>query len=443
MEFVFTAIGYSLAALFILLLVVDILALAVPILPIRKVPVSYNIRSLTVRWRITLLTSLAFTLVVGLLTVMLAFVEGMDRLTHGSGRPGNVIVLSDGATDELLSNLSYNDSSDVAREPGILRDDKGQPLVSREVYVVVNQPVPSGRRRFVQVRGIEDPEIAGRVHGLELFPGGSWFSEAGVQELPAGAGREPAIQAVLGEGVAHRLGQDYGKERFEVGDLFELGARQWIVVGITKSSGSSFSSEVWAKHQKVGDLFGKQNVFTTIVARTTDADTATEVSRNLTEYKKATLQALPETEYYAKLSEANKQFATVIYFVTVIMAIGGIFGVMNTMFAAVSQRSKDIGVLRILGYARWQILASFLLETLLVALLGGLLGGALGYLTDGWTATSIVSGGQGSGKGVVLKLVVDAKILAIGLFFTLVMGALGGLAPALAAMRLRPLESLR
>jgi ABC-type antimicrobial peptide transport system permease subunit len=113
------------------------------------------------------------------------------------------------------------------------------------------------------------------------------------------------------------------------------------------------------------------------------------------------------------------------------------------MFAAISQRIKDIGVLRILGFASWQILVSFLLESLVIALVGGLLGCALGYLANGWSASSIVGSGQGGGKSVVLKLVVDANTLATGMLLTLVMGGLGGLLPALSAMRLKPLDSLR
>src|SRR5207245_1526475 len=149
-------------------------------------------------------------------------------------------------------------------------------------------------------------------------------------------------------------------------------------------------------------------------------------------------------EYYSRLSQTNRQFLFAIVFVAIIMAVGGVFGVMNTMFAAISQRTKEIGVLRVLGYKRWQILASFLLESLAIALAGGLLGCAVGYLADGWTATSIVQGGQGGGgKSVVLRLVVDHEILMCGLLFTLVMGRLGGLIPALSAMRLRILESLR
>src|SRR5262249_39765961 len=136
------------------------------LLLLNPVPVRYNVRSLMVRWRVTLMTALAFTMVVGLLTVMLAFVNGMMRLTESTGNPGNVLVMSDGATDELFSNLGYADNSDIeygTQSKGrVLRDEAGKPLCSREVYIVVNQPVPPGpgnrpKRRFLQVRGIDDP----------------------------------------------------------------------------------------------------------------------------------------------------------------------------------------------------------------------------------------------------------------------------------------------
>jgi ABC-type antimicrobial peptide transport system permease subunit len=149
-----------------------------------------------------------------------------------------------------------------------------------------------------------------------------------------------------------------------------------------------------------------------------------------------------ETEYYASLSDTNKQFLFAIIFVTVVMSIGGVLGVMNTMFAAVSQRIKDIGVLRLLGYSRRHIVVALLLESLLISLVGGLLGCLLGSFSDGWSATSIVAG-AGMGKSVALKLVVDAKTLATGVVLTLIMGGLGGAVPALSAMRLTPLEALR
>src|SRR6266481_1527045 len=124
-----------------LAVVVGVLLLLVAV---SKVPLSYNVRNLLVRWRVTLLTALAFTLVVSLLTVMLAFVNGMKNLTDASGQPGNIIVLSNGANDEAFSTLNINDTDNLERQPGILREDSGKPMCSREAYIVVNQPVAPG-----------------------------------------------------------------------------------------------------------------------------------------------------------------------------------------------------------------------------------------------------------------------------------------------------------
>ena len=150
-------------------------------------------------------------------------------------------------------------------------------------------------------------------------------------------------------------------------------------------------------------------------------------------FKKESVIARLEKDYYSGLSETSKQFLFAIVFVTAVMAVGGVFGVMNTMFAAISNRIKDIGVLRILGYARWHVLVSFLLESLVIAFLGGLAGCALGSLTDGLSANSMVGNGNGGGKTVVIGLVVDANIWAAGMFLAILMGALGGLLPAISA----------
>ncbi len=417
-----------------------------------KVPLSYNVRNLMVRWKTTIMTALAFTLVVSLMTVMLAFVNGMYQLTEKSGRPGNVIVLADGATDETFSTLSFVDTNDVEQEPNVLKDSAGVAQCSKEVFVIVNQEikVPAGekpRRRFVQVRGVEDPALAGAVHGLALKEGSRWFSEGGVEESPATGDGTPAmvvVQAVLGNGLAGELGNDRPERKpLQVGDTFPLGARTWVVTGILDSTGSVFDSEVWAKRTRVGEDFGKQNTFSSYLIRTAGAKEAKALTADLKNYKKAALNPQIETEYFSKQAETGKQFLVAITVVAVVMAVGGVFGVMNTMFAAISQRTKDIGVLRILGYARWQVLVSFLLESLVIALIGGLLGCAIGYLADGWTARSVVSSGPGGGKSVVLQMVVSPNILMTGLILSLGMGGLGGFLPALSAMRLRALESLR
>ncbi len=287
-----------------------------------------------------------------------------------------------------------------------------------------------------------------------------------MQSVPASeANRSPTlIEAVLGEGVARELANDRTPQQaaaasnprgLDLGETFTLGNRMWIVVGVMQSSGSTFNSEIWAKQSLIAPIFG-QDTFTTLVLRTKDPETAREFKDFLNAksgdsskpgarsiYKKASVAAQVEIEYYASLSDTNNPLLWAIGFVTLVIAIGGAFGVMNTMFAAVSQRIKDIGVLRLLGYSRWEILVSFLLESLLIAMIGGLLGCLVGLLADGWTASSVVSSHQGGGKFVVLKLVVDAHTVAIAILLTLGMGVLAGLVPSLSAMRLRALEALR
>jgi ABC-type antimicrobial peptide transport system permease subunit len=298
-------------------------------------------------------------------------------------------------------------------------------------------------RRFVQVRGLEDPVLSGKVHGLPLHEGGSWFSRAGVQALAGSQKGEQAIQAVIGEGLARELGADQGKPALRVGDLFDLGPRKWVVVGIMQSAGSTFDSEVWAKFGLIKELFGKAS-YTTAVLRTADPETAKKLAADLSKnYKKPAVAAVPEPEYYSRLNGTNEQFLYAIAVVVAIVALGSVFGVMNTMFAAINQRIKDIGVMRILGYTRWQVLTSFFLEAVALALIGGLIGCALGSLAHGYSTTSIIGSGQGGGKSVVLKLVVDGRILGAGMAFSLLMGCLGGLIPAISAMRLKPLEAVR
>lgn len=418
-----------------------------------RVPLSYNYYNLLSRWRTTLLTALAFTLVTTLMVAMQAVVTGMEALTRGSGRPGNVVIMAEGSTDEAFSSLAYSDIGEMENQSGILHDG-AQPLVSREAYMIITQPIDRplpGRpkRRFLSMRGVEDPEISGRVHQLDLYPGGRWFSPAGVSQEAAPNGGGSMIEVVVGEGLARELARDQtwkekGKETLAVGDTFPLNDRTWLIVGIMQSEGFTFDSELWAKRTLIGPMFGKES-YSSLVARTANNEAAIGLRDFFNkDYKKAAVNAMTEVDYYAGLSKTNQQFLVSLIFLTIVMGIGGVFGVMNTMYAAVAQRTRDIGVLRLLGFSRSQVLISFLLESIMIALIGGVLGCLLGQLTDGWTANSIVSSGQGGGgKFVVLRLTVLPETLAKAMLLSLAMGILGGLLPAFQAVRLRILNAIR
>jgi putative ABC transport system permease protein len=445
-------------AILLCALFIACLPLILCVLPIRKVPLSYNLRNLQVRWLTTLVTALVFTAVIGLLTGMLAFVTGMYRITEGSGHPGNVMVLSDGATDEAFSSLPYISTEELPDTLQRMIDKTdGQFLVSREVYVIVvykipNSPPGGRQRRFVQMRGLYNMRVAAAVHDVALAAG-DWPSDAGVRSVTiqkdGSSITDTATEIVLGDGVARAFAADVGKEILAPGDVVEIGNnRLWVVAGVMEAGTNTFGSEIWARHTVVQETFGRNNPpsYSSYVVRTADADIAEKASTELKNFRSSrNLQATPERVYYSKLQETNKQFSWAIYFIGVVMAWGGILGIVNTMFAAISQRTKDIGVLRLMGYRRWQIFMSFQLESLLMAILGGGLGVLLGYLiADGRTATSIASSGTGGGgKSFVLKLTVDLAVIATGMIFSLFMGAIGGFIPSLKAMLLRPLDSLK
>jgi ABC-type lipoprotein release transport system permease subunit len=319
-----------------------------------------------------------------------------------------------------------------------MRTADGKHLASKEVYIIVSQPLRSvsglgATRRLTQMRGLDDPEIASQVHAVTLVKG-RWFRSTG----------EPEV--VLGEGIAQDIAKDRGVPAIEPGtDEVELGPQKWKVVGIMKTAGTTFDSEVWASDRAVATkTFGREDSYTSYAVRTANSADASLLAKEFKNFRgDYRFDAFPEPEYYAKFNMMTRIFMVAIMVVALVMAAGGALGITNTMFAAISQRSKDIGVLRLLGFTRGQVLRSFLLESLVIALVGGLLGCALGYLANGWTATSMLQSGMGGGRSVVLKLVVDGPTLAICLGFSLVMGAVGGLIPALTATRLRPLESMR
>jgi len=301
----------------------------------------------------------------------------------------------------------------------------------------------------LQVRGVDDAPLAGRVHGMNLADG-RWLSREGVTS--GGEGKPDVLEAVIGMGMARELGSTRTAEelakapnrnRLDLGDFFTLGERKWMVVGVMAPTGSTFDSEIWAKRGIVAPMFGK-NSYSSVVLRTANAAEAQKLKRYLNDDYAKSVQAYVETEYFANMQETAKQFLIAIIIFAVVMSVGGLFGVMNTMFATVAQRSRDIGVLRMLGYSRSEVLASFLVESLCLAILGGGIGCLLaGFTANGWEFHSIIGSGQGGGKFVSLSMVVSGDIIATGMTVSLLIGALGGLLPAISAMLVKPLYSLR
>jgi putative ABC transport system permease protein len=381
------------------------------------IPVSYNYRNLVVRWKTTLMTGLGFTLVVAALVVMLAFINGIKQVCAISGEPENVLVLSKGSHDEVLSALERNQLSLVEHTQGVLTDSAQQPLASRELFLVVHHlNERTGQYRFLQVRGVLP--VAFQVHTQLRITAGE----------PFGPNQS---EVLIGKG----LQREYG---LRVGDSLTMGRKQWKITGVFESSGSAFESEVWCNLNELAGQFRREGLSSSVVLRAASAAAAQELAQRLADSRNVSVEALTEPRYYEKQAEQTRTLQRAAWTVAWFMGIGAIFGVMNTMFAAIGQRVHDIAVMRVMGFAAWDILLSFLLEALLIAVQGGALGIALGFAVNGVTRSAAIGARQ-----VDFTFHVDQSIVVTVAIFTAIMGVLGGLLPALSTMRIKPLEALK
>ena len=298
------------------------------------IPFAYSHRNLRVRWKTTLMTASGFTLVVAALVVMLAFVNGLRAVCAVTGQPENVLVLSRGNSDEVLSQLDRRTVSQASDDPGVLRDSTGQLLASPELFCAINQRnEKSGDYKALQTRGVHP--VALDVHSQVEIVEGRMF-------------RPGQGEVILGRAVQRNLG-------LGVGDKLPMGRKDWRIVGVFSSAGSIFESEIWTDLEELGAQFRRDAAYSSIVLRTADADSAQKVAQRLSESRQMPIDAQPEPEYYLKQSKQTEALRTAGITVAIFMGIGAVFGVTNTMFAAIGQRTKDIAVMRLLGFRQHEI----------------------------------------------------------------------------------------
>jgi ABC-type lipoprotein release transport system permease subunit len=381
------------------------------------IPLSYSFRNLRVRWKTTLMSASGFTLTVAALVVMLAFIRGIEAACAVSGEPENILVLAKGNHDEVLSRLDRQALAQVENTRGVARDAANQPLASRELFLVVHhQDGQTGAYAFLQLRGVLP--VAYHVHRAVRVTDGQAF-------------RPGQSEVLIGKAVQRENG-------FRVGDQLEVGPRRWRVSGVFEANGSALESEVWADLNEVASQFRREGAYSSLVLRAADAGAVEELSARLAASRSVSVEAMTETSYYRKQAEEGDIIRLAAWVIAWFMGVGAMFGVMNTMFAAIAQRTKDIAVLRLMGFEAAHILLAFLLEATLIAVLGGAVGLALGYATNGLTQSAAIGGRQ-----IDFVFRVDASVVAFATAFTVVTGALGGALPALSAMRVKPLEALR
>lgn len=380
------------------------------------VPLHYNYRNLGVRWKTTLMTAGAFTLVVAAIVVMLAFVSGVQQVCVNTGHRENVLVLGQSGKDEVTSTLTNTDAIRLTYLPGVVRGVDGAPLASRELYMNISQVDPSGLAYLQQVRGVTP--TAFRVH----------------PQVSLSKGRRPRRgqrEVMIGAGLA-------GGKQLGLGDSVEIGSHAWTIVGVFRAAGSAFESEVWADLQDLSTYFRREGNYSSVVLRLPSESAAKAIVDRLGDERGLKVNAQTEADYYSKIAEDAEFLRMASMVIAAFMGIGAVFGITNTMFAAIGQRVKDIAVLRILGYTRSAVLRSFLFEAVLIGVIGGLLGVAVGYGMNGLSLSAMMAS-----RSVAFAFTVDDRAVAAGVAFTMVMSFFGGLLPALSAMRVDPLESLR
>jgi putative ABC transport system permease protein len=382
-------------------------------------PLSYNMRNLVVRKTTTIMTALGIGLTVAVLLAVLALVAGLRTAFQSSGNPLQILVMRKGATAELSSGVSRQTFQDLKTKAGIAREN-GEPLASLEMVTVINLPSvenPAGTN--VTLRALLPVGVRMR-DGLKLQEG-RWF-QAGQREI------------VVGKSIAKRY------PGVQMGKSLRFGRGEWAIVGVMDGGQTSVNSEIWGDLNQVSSDYNRSEGLSSALLRATDEGAVEALINSLNDDRRLNVLAQSEKSYYDRQTSSAAPLQFLGIFISIIMAVGSSFAAMNTMYAAVARRSKEVGTLRVLGFSKGSILTSFFLESLLLAVLGGLLGCLLVLPLNGIT-TAVGSFTTFSETSFNFKI--TPLIMASGLAFALFMGCIGGIFPARAAARKEILSALR
>jgi putative ABC transport system permease protein len=383
------------------------------------IPLAYNFRNLAVRKTTTAMTALGIALTVAVLVAILALMEGLKDAFRVSGHPLHVLVLRKGSESELVSNFSRAAYQDVRVKAGIARARSGESMASLEIVTVVNVPSasnPDGTN--VTLRGLSPVGI--EMRDLRVVAG-RWF-EGGKREV------------VVGETVARR------NPEAGLGKRLRFGRGEWLVVGVANTDRAAARNEIFAEVNQVSADFDRVETLSSALVRAVDAAALQALIRDISDDRRLNCSAQTEIDYYAGQTQTGRPVQYIGMIVAIIMAVGSSFAAMNTMYAAVARRAREIGTLRVLGFSRASILLSFVVESLLLSLVGGLLGCLLALPLNTVTAAL---GNITTFSEIAFSFRVTVGIAATGIGFALLMGVLGGWFPARQAARKEILTALR
>jgi len=372
------------------------------------IPLIYNVRSVRARWTSTIVAVLGIAGTVGVFIAMLSLAHGFKATLVASGSPDNALVLRAGSPSEMMGGVTLESIKVIADAPGIARDANG-PLLTQEVVGVVPFPlISTGTDANVQIRGVS-PNVLD-IRKFTKIAKGRMFAP-GVSELIVGKNASRTYSGLT------------------LGNVVNFAGGHWTVVGIFDAGGSAFDSEVWCDSHILNEIMKRPpNIFQSVTVHLQNTNSFQTLKDSLTSDPRLNVDVMREIDYYAKQSTTMTTLITVLGgLVAAIMAIGAVFGALNTMYSAVSERGREIATMRAVGFGGASVVFSFLVEALLIAFVGGLLG-CLAVLPLNGLTTSTMNFQTFSNLAFAFKI--TPQLLVQGVLFALVMGVVGGLLPA-------------
>src|SRR6266498_843623 len=382
-------------------------------------PLKYNLRNIIVRKGSTLATAFTIGLTVAVFLMVMALARGIDLTLSTSGEPLNLIVLREGSTAELNSSVSRENLNDLIYLDGVEREGD-QPLVAAETVTLIYKARKGmSQGSNVTIRGV----------GPMSFKLRSGFKTI------AGRMFQPGLtEAIVSKRIAERF------QGFDIGDKFRIQTTDYTVVGLFDAGGKAFESEIWVDSNSLASAT-KRDSYSSVLLRVKDRSLMESLAKRITDDQRLHLKAVAERKFYedqqGTVSGALKGLAV---FISFIMAVGAGFAGMNTMYAAVARRTKEIGTLRVLGFSRFSILAAFLLESVAIAMIGAaigiLLALPLNFVSTGTSNFATFS-------EIAFNFRVTPDLMLSALIFGAGIGFLGSLLPSIRASRFRIVDALR
>ena len=377
------------------------------------IPVVYNLRSVKARWTSAIVAVLGIAGTVGVFVAMLSLARGFRATLVSSGSEDNAMIMRAGATSEMTGGVTIDTVKIVQDAPGIARGADG-PLVTAEVVLVAPIPlISTGTDANVQVRGVSKNVLEIR-NKFKIIQGRMF---------------QPGLAEVV---VGKNANIEYSG--LTVGNTISLGSVRWNVVGVFDAGGSAFDSEIWADAHLLGPAYNRPDTFfQSVTVHLTSPGSLSQLKDSVTSDPRLNVDVSREIDYYSKQSTRLTRLITVLGgLVAGIMAIGAVFGALNTMYSAVSERGREIATMRALGFGGPSVVFSFVIEAPLISFVGGLLG-CIAVLPLNGLTTGAMNLQTFSHLAFAFKI--TPELLVKGVVFALLMGVMGGLPPAIRAAR--------